>query len=103
MPRNQNQLLERQKIQTKEPPKYDVYIHNDDFTPMDFVVMILKQIFFKPTSEATALMLMVHHSDKAKVGTYSYDIASSKVERASTLSRENGFPLHLSISPSDQN
>ena len=55
----------------REPRRYKVIIYNDDFTTMEFVVMILKQVFLKSEEEAEALMLQVHHSDKAVVGIYS--------------------------------
>ena len=68
---------------------------------MEFVVMILKQIFFKSEAEAEALMLQVHHSDKAVVGIYSYDVATSKVRKATNLAREAGFPLRLTVEPEE--
>ena len=83
----------------REPRRYTVTIYNDDFTTMEFVVMILKQIFFKSEAEAEALMLQVHHSDKAVVGIYSYDVATSKVRKATNMAREAGFPLRLTVEP----
>ena len=74
-------------------------IYNDDFTTMEFVVMILTQVFFKSETEAEALMLQVHHSDKAVVGIYSYDVAVSKVRKATDMAREAGFPLRLTVEP----
>ena len=76
-------------------------IHNDDFTTMEFVVFILVTVFRKNEAEAMRLMLEVHHSGKAPVGTYSYDIAISKVTKATELARSEGFPLRLTIEPSD--
>ena len=73
---------------TKEPKRYKVTIYNDDFTTMEFVVMVLKVVFFKNDAEAEALMLKVHHSDKAVVGVYSYDVAVSKVRRATQMARD---------------
>ena len=99
MAKEQSSLRERQRIDLKEPRRYKVFIHNDDFTTMDFVVMILKVVFFKSTEEANTLMLKVHHSDKAVVGVYTYDIAVSKVRRATQMARDEGFPLRLSIQP----
>ena len=66
---------------------------------MEFVVMILIQVFFKSQAEAETLMLQVHHSDKAVVGIYSYDVAVSKVRKATNMAREAGFPLRLTIEP----
>ena len=102
MAKEQSQLRERQRTDLREPHRYKVIIHNDDFTTMDFVVMILTQVFFKSEEEAQALMLKVHHSDKAVVGIYSYDIAVSKAHRATNMAREHGFPLRLSIEPDEE-
>lgn len=82
MAKEQSQLRERQRTDLREPRRYKVIIYNDDFTTMEFVVMILKQVFLKSDEEAEALMLQVHHSDKAVVGIYSYDIAVSKTRKS---------------------
>ena len=74
-------------------------IYNDDFTTMEFVVMILVQVFLKSEEEANALMLQVHHSDKAVVGIYTYDTAVSKVRKATSMAREEGHPLRLTYEP----
>ncbi len=66
---------------------------------MDFVVKVLREVFFKSQEEAERLMLQVHHSDKAVVGIYSYDIAVSKVKKATAMAREAGFPLRLTYEP----
>ena len=76
-------------------------IYNDDFTTMECVVMILKVVFFKSDTEAETLMLQVHHSDKAVVGIYSYDIAVSKVNKATQMARNAGFPLKLTYEPEE--
>ncbi len=99
MGKEQSAVRERTRTGMKEPRKYKVTIFNDDETTMDFVVMILVTIFFKPKSEALALMLMVHHSGQAIVGIFTYDVARSKVEKATRLAREAGFPLRLTYSP----
>ena len=93
----QRSLKERERIDNREPNQYEVIIYNDDFTPMDLVVRILREVFFKPHSEALALMLQVHHSDKAVVGSYSYDIAVSKVRKATAIARDHGAPLRLEV------
>ena len=97
MAKEQSSIHERQRIDLREPKRYTVTIYNDDFTTMEFVVMILKLIFFKSETEAEALMLQVHHSDKAVVGIYSYDVATSKVRKATNMAREAGFPLRLTV------
>lgn len=97
MPNESSNLKERSKFGEKEPGKYNVVFHNDDFTPMDFVTLLLMNIFFKSQAEAESLMLKVHHEGKAIVGTYSYDIALSKTMEATDLARKNDFPLRISI------
>lgn len=99
MPSEQSSLKERQRIDLKEPRRYKVIIYNDDFTTMDFVVNILTSVFFKSKAEAEALMLQVHHSGKAVVGIYSYDVAVSKVQKATNMARDNNFPLRLMCEP----
>ena len=99
MPKEQSSIRERQRTDLREPRRYKVTIYNDDFTTMEFVATILVQVFLK--SEAEALMLQVHHSDKAVVGIYSYDVATSKVRKATAMAREAGFPLRLTVDPEE--
>lgn len=99
MAKEQSQIRERQRTNLREPRRYKVIIFNDDFTTMEFVVKILTQVFFKSQAEAETLMLQVHHSDKAVVGIYTYDIAVSKVQKATQMARDEGFPLRLNYEP----
>jgi ATP-dependent Clp protease adaptor protein ClpS len=99
MAKEQSATRERQRTGLKEPRRYKVTIYNDDFTTMEFVVTILVQVFLKSEAEAEALMLKVHHSDKAVVGIYSYDVAVSKARKATSMAREAGFPLRLTVEP----
>ena len=101
MAKEQSAPRERQRTNLKEPRRYKVTIYNDDFTTMEFVVMILKVVFFKSDTEAETLMLQVHHSDKAVVGIYSYDIAVSKVNKATQMARDAGYPLKLTYEPEE--
>ena len=101
MPQEQSHIKERQKTDLREPRRYKVLIHNDDFTTMDFVVLVLKEVFFLSEENAQALMLQVHHSNKAVVGIYTYDIAVSKAQKATDMARENGFPLRLTVEPEE--
>ena len=102
MAKKQSQIKERQRTNLKEPRRYKVIIYNDDFTTMEFVVTILTTVFYKSEAEAEALMLKVHHSDKAVVGIYSYDVAMSKVNKATLMARESNYPLRLSVEPEDE-
>ncbi len=99
MAKEHSQLRERQRTDLREPQRYKVIIYNDDFTTMEFVVTVLVQVFLKSEEEAEALMLQVHHSDKAVVGIYSYDIAVSKTRKATSMAREQGYPLRLTVEP----
>ena len=101
MPQEQSQIRERQKTNVREPRRYQVIIHNDDFTTMEFVVSVLKEVFFLSEENAQALMLQVHHSNKAVVGVYTYDIAVSKAQKATNMARENGFPLRITVEPEE--
>lgn len=78
---------------------YKVVIFNDDYTTMDFVVMVLQRVFNKQAKEAEELMLAVHNTGQAVVGVYTYDVARTKVEIATTMAQENGYPLRLTFQP----
>ena len=97
MPQEQSNVRERQKNNLKEPRRYKVIIHNDDFTTMEFVVEVLKTVFYLSNEKAEELMLQVHHANKAVVGIYTYDIAVSKANKAINMAREKGFPLRLTV------
>lgn len=85
------------RLKVKHTQLYDVIIHNDDYTTMDFVVMLLVDIFQKSNDEAMQLMLYVHENGQAIAGTYIFDVAQSKVDKATKMARENGFPLQLTV------
>lgn len=93
----QGETREKTRINIREPRHYQVIMHNDDFTSMEFVVEILMDIFHKNAMEAERLMLMVHESGKAAVGSYPYDIAVTKVQAATARAKEEGFPFRLSV------
>lgn len=99
MAKEQSSIRERQRTDLREPRRYKVIIYNDDFTTMEFVVDILKRVFRKSDSEAEQLMLQVHHTGQGVVGIYSYDVALSKVQLATSMAREQGFPLRLVCQP----
>jgi len=82
---------------TIEPPDYKVLLHNDDYTPKAFVVEILMMIFNKSLEEATHLMWYVHKNDIGVCGIYPLEVAETKIDQGTTLARENGFPLKLTL------
>ncbi len=80
---------------TNFPKHYKVIFHNDDFTTMEFVVKVLVEVFYKSEVEATAIMLMVHEQGQAVAGLYSYDMAVSMTNKATSLARAAGYPLRI--------
>jgi ATP-dependent Clp protease adaptor protein ClpS len=87
------QTEEKTEIRTGKPSLYNVFLLNDDYTTMDFVVHILENIFLKNLTEATQIMLHVHKKGVGLAGVYPRDIAETKVERVHRIARENEFPL----------
>ncbi len=93
----QGETRESTRVGVREPKQYKVIMHNDDFTTMDFVVDILRDIFHKDEMEAERLMLLVHEVGKAVVGSYPYDIAVSKVQTAAARAKAEGFPFRMTL------
>lgn len=89
------------KTRIMEPRSYQVIMHNDDFTPMEFVVQVLKAVFFKKQHDAEVLMLTVHKQGSAIVGTYTLDIATSKAQKAMDMARNEGYPFKLTVEPNE--
>ncbi len=79
------------------PPERDVVFYNDDFTTMEFVVDVLVSIFNKSNEDAHNLMRTVHEQGSAVVGTYTYDIAVSRVVLTKNAAKQNGFPLRVEV------
>lgn len=86
-------VIEKAKPKLKRPKLYKVVLLNDDYTPMDFVVHILKVFFNINEDKAINIMLQVHHDGKGICGTYSRDIAETKVVQINNYARENEHPL----------
>lgn len=86
-------LLEESSRQTKLPAMYHVLIINDDFTTMEFVVMVLKRIFRKSDKEAVEIMLQTHYTGEGMCGIYTRDIAETKMVQVIDMARANNFPL----------
>ena len=81
----------------REPKLYRVILINDDYTTMDFVIEILIVVFHKPAAEATRIMLDVHKNGKGFCGVYTYDIATTKIDRVHVLARKREFPLKCTL------
>lgn len=93
------QVSARDRIEVKEPRKFKVLIHNDDITPMDFVVDVLISVFRYDTEQAIDLMLKVHNGTAAVVGTYSRDMAMTRALVAQKMARDEGYPLRVTAEP----
>ncbi len=81
----------------REPPLYKVFLLNDDYTTMDFVIQVLMDIFDKSFEEATRIMLHVHHNGRGLSGIYPKEIAETKVHQVHTRAQANGFPLRAEM------
>ncbi len=88
---------EKTANKSKEPRQFNVVMHNDDFTSMEFVVEILVDIFHKDEVTAQAIMLNVHKNGKAVVGKYPYDIAATKVATALSRAKGKGYPFRMTV------
>lgn len=89
----QDEMLEEYEILTAFPPMYEIVMLNDDFTPMDYVIFVLKRFFHKSHDEATELTLTVHNSGQAVCGVYTREVAETKITQVIDLSRKNKHPL----------
>ncbi len=81
----------------REPKMYRVFLHNDDYSTMDFVIEVLISIFHKPAADATRIMLDVHKKGMGICGVYTYDIAVTRVARVHQLAKKREFPLKCSL------
>jgi ATP-dependent Clp protease adaptor protein ClpS len=98
---HQFDVEEIQKTQIEKPPMYSVWILNDDYTPMDFVVDVLCKFFNMNTEQATDVMLTVHYQGKAKCGTYTAEVAETKVDNVSRYAVEHQHPLRCVMEKSE--
>ena len=94
---NEGSVITEKKQQTKRPSMYKVLLHNDDYTTMDFVVMVLETIFHKSAEEATLIMLNVHEQGVGVAGVYPRDVAETKAILVHDLARKNEYPLKCSV------
>ena len=86
-------VVERQTARTKPPPMFQVVLLNDDYTPMEFVVMVLQEYFKRDLETATQIMLKIHHDGRGVCGVFSKDVAATKVELVLAAARRGGHPL----------
>ena len=96
----QRGLLLDTKPKTKKPSMYNVLLLNDDYTPMEFVVMVLEKIFNKKQEEATQIMLHVHKNAIGVCGTFTYEVAESKCKSVMDMAKKNEHPLQCTMEKS---
>ena len=89
----QEDTIQSDRSETREPSMYKVILHNDDYTTMEFVVEILMMVFGKTLEKATEIMLNVHHKGQGICGVYTREVAETKVETVHHLAGNKGFPL----------
>jgi ATP-dependent Clp protease adaptor protein ClpS len=92
-PGNGTAVITRTRTQTKRPSMYRVLLLNDDYTPMEFVILVLQSYFNKNQEEATQIMLHVHHHGVGECGVFTYEIAETKVAQVMDHARKNQHPL----------
>ncbi len=92
-------MVEEAPPQLKRAPLYSVLLLNDDYTPMEFVVDVLERFFRLDRNAATRVMLEVHTRGKGVCGTYTFEIAETKVAQVSNYSREHQHPLLCTLEP----
>ena len=94
-------LLQEAKPELKEPSMFNVVLLNDDYTPMEFVVLVLEEFFSLGREEATRVMLNVHTLGKGICGTFTRDIAETKTALVNDFARENSHPLLCTMEEAD--
>jgi ATP-dependent Clp protease adaptor protein ClpS len=92
-------VAERQLQKTKPPQMYQVVMLNDDYTPMEFVVVVIQEFFNKDRETATQIMLKIHLDGKGICGVYSRDVAATKVQQVQEAARQAGHPLQCLSEP----
>lgn len=97
IPAGDTAIAVKERPRTRRPSMYQVLLHNDDYTPMDFVVFLLITLFHKSETEATEIMWKVHRQGVGVAGIYPRQIAETKVHQVHQLAKENKYPLRSSM------
>jgi ATP-dependent Clp protease adaptor protein ClpS len=93
LPEHEDAVVTETKKKVEKPPLFKVLLHNDDYTTMEFVVLILKDIFNKSEGDAFRIMMAVHLQGIGVAGVYTYEVAEAKVNRVTDMARARQFPL----------
>jgi ATP-dependent Clp protease adaptor protein ClpS len=95
------EVATRQRQKVAKPPLYKVILHNDDYTTMEFVVYVLREVFLNGETEAVRIMLQVHTRGEGVAGVYTHEVAEMKVTRVTELARGQEFPLLCTMEEAD--
>mgnify|MGYP006278603491 CR=1 FL=1 len=95
--RNQYEIETITDDELDEPKRYKVLLHNDDYTTMDFVVLVLKKVFNKTEAEATQIMMKVHNDGVGVCGVYTAEVAETKVHLVRNMAKKQGYPLKCTM------
>ena len=85
----------------KRPSLYKVLVHNDNYTTREFVVEVLRSVFHHTETNATRIMLHVHHQGVGVAGVYPFEVTETKARKTEELAREHDYPLRLTLEPED--
>lgn len=90
-------IKERVQLEKKEPELYKVFLINDDYSTMEFVIEVLEDVFQKSPAEAYRIMMHVHTQGQGLAGVYPWEVAETKVETVKSMAKDAGFPLRAVI------
>jgi ATP-dependent Clp protease adaptor protein ClpS len=89
------------EVQTERPPLYKVILLNDDYTPREFVVLVLKAVFRLSADQANRVMITAHTKGACVIAVYTRDVAETKAKEATELGKEKGYPLFFTTEPEE--
>jgi len=92
-------VIDKQEKKVQKPRRFKAVLHNDDYTPMEFVTLLLETVFNKSSAEATRLMLNVHKKGRGIAGVYSREICETKCLQANHIAKESGHPFLVESEP----
>jgi ATP-dependent Clp protease adaptor protein ClpS len=92
-------VLTKKREKVEKPPLYRVVLHNDDYTTMEFVVLVLQKFFYKNETEANHIMLNVHKKGKGIAGIYTFEVAETKLSQVHSFAKTEQHPLKCSLEP----
>ena len=96
-PQREGGIATQTRHKVKRPERFKVLLYNDDYTPMEFVVQILENLFYKGPSEATQIMLQIHNSGHGVAGVYVLEVAETKIAAVHSQAERRGYPLRAGV------